>query len=46
MKGEIKLSDIKQINGQYYDFGTKNESFLITATELKQLGIKNYYFIL
>ena len=40
------MSDIKQINGQYYDFGTKNESFLITATELKQLGIKNYYFML
>ena len=40
------MSDIKMINGKYYDFGTKNESFLITATELKQLGIKNYYFML
>ena len=40
------MSDIKRINGKYYDFGTKNESFLITAKELKTLGIKNYYFML
>lgn len=38
-------SDIKMINGKYYDFTpNKNESFLITAKELKELGIKNYYF--
>lgn len=30
----------------YYDFGTKNESFLLTAQELKTLGIKNWYFML
>lgn len=40
------MSDIKQINGKFYDFGCKNESFLITAKELKTLGIKNYYFML
>ena len=40
------MSDIKRINGKYYDFGTRNESFLITAKELKTLGIKNYYFML
>lgn len=40
------MSDIKQINGKYYDFGCKNESFLITAKELKTIGIKNYYFML
>lgn len=40
------MSDIKIINGKYYDFAPKNESFLITATELKNLGIKNYYFML
>lgn len=40
------MSDIKYINGKYYDFGCKNESFLLTAAELKALGIKNYYFML
>lgn len=40
------MSDIKQINGKYYDFGCKNESFLLTAKELQTLGIKNYYFML
>lgn len=40
------MSDIKMINGKYYDFGCKNESFLLTAKELKTLGIKNYYFML
>ena len=30
----------------YYDFGTKNSSFLLTAKELKDLGYKNYYFML
>jgi len=40
------MSDIKQINGHFYDFGTSNESFLITAKELKAVGIKNYYFML
>lgn len=49
-KGEHTLADIKEINGRYYDFSTSgpgyNESFLITAKELKSLGIKNYYFML
>lgn len=40
------MSDIKRINGRYYDFGCKNESFLMTAKELKTLGIHNYYFML
>ena len=40
------MSDIREINGKFYDFGTKNKSFLITAKELKTLGIKNYYFML
>ena len=40
------MSDIKQINGKFYDFGTKNDSFLLTAKELKNVGIKNYYFML
>lgn len=40
------MSDIKRINGKFYDFGTKNSSFILTAKELKVLGIKNYYFML
>ena len=40
------MSDIREINGRYYDFGTKNKSFLQTAFELKALNIKNYYFML
>ena len=43
---KLQLSDIKIINGKHYDFGCKNESFLLTAKELKALGIKNYYFML
>ena len=42
----IYVSRIVNINGKYYDFGTKNGSFLLTASELKKLGIKNYYFML
>jgi hypothetical protein len=40
------MSDIKKINGRYYDFGTKNVSFLQTAMDLQALGVKNYYFML
>ena len=40
------MSDIKQINGKYYDFAPSNKSFIQTAYELKTLGIKNYYFML
>lgn len=45
------MSNIVQINdhrgiAHYYDFGTKNDSFLLTAKELKELGLKNWYFML
>lgn len=40
------MSNIVKIDGKYYDFGTKNQSFLQTAAELKALGIKNWYFML
>ena len=41
------MADIKEINGKYYDFSAGgNESFLLTAKELKTLGVKNYYFML
>lgn len=41
------MSDIKTINGRYYDFSeTNNPSFILTAKELQILGIKNYYFML
>ena len=45
------MSNIVQINDDkgiphYYDFGTQNVSFLTTAKELKELGIKNWYFML
>lgn len=40
------MSNIVKIGDKYYDFGTKNQSFLITAQELKTLGIKTYYFML
>ena len=40
------MSKIVRIGNKYYDFGTKNTSFLLTASELKTLGIKNYYFML
>ena len=37
---------IRRINGKYYDFGTKNKSFLQVAKDLQTLGIKNFYFML
>lgn len=40
------MSKIVKIENRYYDFGTSNESFLLTASELKALGIKNWYFML
>ena len=40
------MSKIRKINGKYYDFGCSNESFLLTAKELQQVGIENYYFML
>jgi hypothetical protein len=40
------MSNIVRIENKYYDFGTKNNSFLVTAQELKTIGIENYYFFL
>ena len=40
------MSNIVKIGARYYDFGTKNKSFLLTAQELKTLGIKRWYFML
>ena len=36
------------VTGQfkYYDLGTSNKSFLSVAWQLKNLGIKNFYFML
>ena len=36
----------KDGNKRYYDFAPRNQSFIRTAMELKQLGVKNYYFML
>jgi len=38
------MSNIVRIGNRFYDFGTKNKSFLQTCQELKILGIKNWYF--
>lgn len=40
------MSNIVRIGDKFYDFGTKNRSFLQTAQELKTIGIKNWYFML
>lgn len=41
------MAQIHEIDGKYYDYDpTNNPSFLQTAAELKELGIKNYYFML
>ena len=40
------LRRIKRIKNKFYDTGTSNKSFLQVAKDLKQLGIKNYYFML
>lgn len=40
------MSNIIKIDNKYYDFGTKNLSFLETAKELKTIGISNYFFML
>lgn len=40
------MSNIIKIKNKFYDFGTKNTSFIQTAQELKALGIKNWYFML
>ena len=43
-----KIVRLPDANGQlrFYDFGTKNESFLLTAKELRSLGIKCWYWML
>lgn len=40
------MSNVVKIGGKYYDLGTKNESFLRTAKELRAVGVKNWYFML
>ena len=40
------MGRLKKYNGRLYDIGTSNVSFLQLATDLKQLGVKNYYFML
>ena len=40
------LSNIFRINNRYYDLDPKNQSFLLTARELKELGIKHWYHCL
>ena len=45
MSNIIQLPDADGIP-RYYDFGTRNSSFLLTAKELKELGIKHWYFML
>lgn len=45
MSNIVRIDDDKGVP-HWYDFGTKNDSFLLTAQELKTLGIKNYYFML
>lgn len=37
---------VKMPDGTYADFGTKNQSFLLTAQELKALGHKNWWICL
>ena len=40
------MAKIVQIDGKYYNLEPKNRSFLLTAQELKMLGIKKWYFML
>lgn len=42
MSNIVQIKDEKGVP-HYYDFGTKNESFLLTAQELRELGIKKWY---
>lgn len=39
-------SRIKHIRGKFYDIGTGNVSFKQLATDLRELGVKEYYFML
>ena len=45
MSNIVRIDDYKGLP-KFYDLGTKNSSFLLTAKELKELGIKNWYFML
>ena len=45
MSNIVRIDDDKGVP-HWYDFGTKNDSFLLTAQELKTVGINNYYFML
>ena len=40
------MGRIAKINDKFYDLGTGNKSFLQVASDLKKLGIKNWYFML
>lgn len=41
-----RKSSLKRKGDLYYDFGTRNTSFLQTAKDLKINGVENYYFML
>ena len=45
MSNIVRIDDYKG-RPRYYDFGTKNDSFILTAKELKDLGIKNWFMCL
>ena len=40
------MARLARKGGKIYDLGTSNKSFLQVASDLKTLGIKNYYFML
>ena len=40
------MGRIKRIKGRYYDTGTANKTFLQVASDLRTVGVKNYYFML
>lgn len=40
------MGRLKRINGKIYDIGTSNTSWLQLASDLKTLGVKNWYFML
>lgn len=42
----MEQTRIHRIHGKFYDFGTKNQSFLQVAKDLKIVGVKNFYFML
>lgn len=44
--GDFNLARLKRINNKIYDIGTANISWLQLASDLKELGVKNWYFML